>query len=208
MIEDYIPANGQKKKENDVDWYKLYASKQFDFRNNKALLAKVRNALLNRQISPMVNPLENDNFNDLLVSRLANAPLSKKDESLQKQQFLLRQQAWCVMLGIEINSEEYCNNESMYFDVLKNFKEETKEEKQTLRQIKVDVYRTFNTFKLKFLNSKVESGDNKLYNLLKVYALILDPTVGYTQGMNFIAAIILMHVPNEALACQIFTKLL
>ena len=96
----------------------------------------------------------------------------------------------------------------MYYDVLKNFKAESKEEKQTIRQITVDVYRTFNTFKLKFLNNKVETGQNKLYNLLKVYALILDPTVGYTQGMNFIAAIILMHVPNEALACQIFTKLL
>jgi hypothetical protein len=26
--------------------------------------------------------------------------------------------------------------------------------------------------------------------------------------MNFIAAMILMHIPNEVLACQIFTKVL
>jgi len=44
--------------------------------------------------------------------------------------------------------------------------------------------------------------------LLKVYALILDPEIGYTQGMNFIAAMILMHVPNEVLACNIFMKIL
>jgi hypothetical protein len=51
------------------------------------------------------------------------------------------------------------------------------------------------------LNADPASGKNKLYNLLKVYALVLDPEIGYTQGMNFIAALILLHVPNEVLAC-------
>ena len=32
--------------------------------------------------------------------------------------------------------------------------------------------------------------------------------MAYTQGMNFIAAIILMNVPNEVLACKIFSKVL
>ena len=82
------------------------------------------------------------------------------------------------------------------------------EKNAILHQIKIDCYRTFRPFDLKFLNAEVESGQNKLYNLLKVYATILDPNVGYTQGMNFIAAVILMHVPNEVLACQIFTKVL
>lgn len=61
---------------------------------------------------------------------------------------------------------------------------------------------------MKFLNADPASGKNKLYNLLKVYALVLDPEIGYTQGMNFIAALILLHVPNEVLACQIFMKVL
>ena len=61
---------------------------------------------------------------------------------------------------------------------------------------------------MKFLNAKIETRQNKLFNLLKVYSLFLDPELGYTQGMNFIAAIILMNVPNEALACQIFLKVL
>lgn len=41
-----------------------------------------------------------------------------------------------------------------------------------------------------------------------MHALGIDPEIGYTQGMNFIAAIILMHVPNEVLACHIFMKVL
>lgn len=79
---------------------------------------------------------------------------------------------------------------------------------EVLNQISLDVNRTFRPFALKFLNAEISTGQNKLYNLLKVYALVLDPEIGYTQGMNFIAAMILMHVPNEVLACQIFTKLL
>ena len=61
---------------------------------------------------------------------------------------------------------------------------------------------------MKFLHSDVAAGKNKLYNLLKVYALLLDSELGYCQGMNMVAAVILMNVPNEVLACQIFTKLL
>ena len=77
-----------------------------------------------------------------------------------------------------------------------------------LKQIKMDVARTFRPWNLKFLSSNVMNGRNKLYNMLKVYATVLDPELGYTQGMNFVAAVILMNVPNEILACQIFTKLL
>ena len=96
----------------------------------------------------------------------------------------------------------------MYHEVLQNNvpAEDTKNE--TLTQIRLDVNRTFRSFNLKFLSSDPAKGKNKLYNLLKVYALILDPDIGYTQGMNFIAALILMHVPNQALACRIFTQVL
>ena len=90
VIEDYIPEKGMKKQEEYVDWFKMYADRQFDFRNDKKLFARVRNSLLSRQISPILNPIENENFNDLLVSKLANGPMTKKEESLQKQQFLLR----------------------------------------------------------------------------------------------------------------------
>ena len=89
----------------------------------------------------------------------------------------------------------------MYRDILVNFQPTNKDEELVLKQIQLDVDRTFRSFDLDFLKADVSSGNNKLYNLLKVYALILDPIVGYTQGMNFIAALILLHVPNEVLAC-------
>jgi hypothetical protein len=51
------------------------------------------------------------------------------------------------------------------------------------------------------------SGQNRLFNLLKAYS-IYDPTLGYTQGLNFIAAMILLVVDDDALAFIIFTKIL
>jgi len=70
--------------------------------------------------------------------------LSKiEDSSQSKKQLLMRQSAWCLFLGLEINNEEYTNFESMFNDILANFKPETKEELDTLRQIELDVKRTF-----------------------------------------------------------------
>ena len=114
-----------------------------------------------------------------------------------------------MLLGIDYESEEFETFSKLYSDVLQNNEEDLKkQQKQYLSQIKLDVARTFRVFNLKFLNSEVEMGENKLYNLLKVYALVIEPEIGYTQGMNFIAAIILMNCPNEALACFMFMKVL
>ena len=79
------------------------------------------------------------------------------------------------MLGINLESDEFKNFESMYKDVLKNHVPQSKEEMNTLKQIRVDVQRTFRTFNLKYLSAKIDSGENKLYNILTVYALFLDP---------------------------------
>ena len=121
---------------------------------------------------------------------------------------LKRQTAWCLMLAIDCNSEEYKNFSDMYYEVLENNPSKDDADNHFLKMMLLDVRRTFVPFGLKFLNSDVSKGSNKLYNLLKVYALILDPEIGYTQGMNFIAAFILMNVSNEVLACQMFMKIL
>lgn len=110
------------------------------------------------------------------------------------------------MLGIDHNSDEFINFQTLYNDCLKNNDDDR--DNEILRQIRLDVNRTFRPFNLKSLNSDPFKGKNKLYNILKVYALLFDPEVGYTQGMNFIAAMVLMHIPNEALACNIFVKLM
>ena len=91
-----------------------------------------------------------------------------------------RQTAWCLMMGINFNSEEYKNFSDMYYEALKNNKPEDDSKNEFLNLMRLDVSRTFRPFGLKFLNSDVIKGQNKLYNLLKVYALILDPDIGYT----------------------------
>jgi hypothetical protein len=91
---------------------------------------------------------------------------------------LQRQHAWCLMLGIDFNSSEFENFVNLYDDCLANNKNDAGD--RTLNQIKLDVIRTFRSFNLKFLNSDVTLGKNKLYNLLKVYALLLEPEIGYT----------------------------
>lgn len=80
---------------------------------------------------------------------------SDMDKNQVKQQLLTRQVAWCVMLGIDNLSQEYQNFESMYHDVIANNSIDNEIEAQVVRQIEVDVYRTFRPFNLKFLNAKV-----------------------------------------------------
>lgn len=69
-----------------------------------------------------------------------------------------------------------------------------------------DVNRTFSGMKL--FDENPSTGLNQLFNVLKVYSMY-DPDVGYTQGMSFIAALILMAVNDDpALAWMIFVKVL
>jgi TBC1 domain family member 10 len=69
-----------------------------------------------------------------------------------------------------------------------------------------DVPRTFSGLKL--FDKNPSSGGNSLFNLLKAYS-IYDPDVGYTQGMSFIAALILMLFDqDEAVAWTVFVKIL
>ena len=69
-----------------------------------------------------------------------------------------------------------------------------------------DVYRTFASIG-KF-NQDPMTGNNKLYNLLKAYSLI-NYDVKYMQGMNFIAAMILMALDeDESVAFYVFSKVL
>ena len=69
-----------------------------------------------------------------------------------------------------------------------------------------DVCRTFSSLKL--FNQDPKTGKNKLFNVLKVYS-IYDIDIGYTQGMSFICAMILINVNfDEELAWVIFMKVM
>jgi len=227
--EDYIGRKTEQQieitPESELDWFDLYAKKQFDYRSDKELMKKIRkNIVENRAITPRsvyydsiktkigINTKKENYVNRVIKEAMMVSQIemgtSEKEKLEYRKLMLMRQSAWCVLLGVDFTSPTFQTFESMYWEVLNNNKPEEDSQNRSLVQIRLDVVRTYHSFNLKFLNSDVTKGRNKLYNLLKVYALVLDPEVGYTQGMNFIAALILMHVPNEVLACQIFMKVL
>eukprot|EP00349_Pseudokeronopsis_sp_Brazil_P004641 CAMPEP_0202967144 /NCGR_PEP_ID=MMETSP1396-20130829/11925_1 /ASSEMBLY_ACC=CAM_ASM_000872 /TAXON_ID= /ORGANISM="Pseudokeronopsis sp., Strain Brazil" /LENGTH=69 /DNA_ID=CAMNT_0049691881 /DNA_START=427 /DNA_END=636 /DNA_ORIENTATION=+ len=49
---------------------------------------------------------------------------------------------------------------------------------------------------MKEFNVEPTSGKNKLYNVLKAYSNF-DHKVGYCQGINYLAAMLLTHVEDE-----------
>jgi len=57
-----------------------------------------------------------------------------------------------------------------------------------------DVTRTFTD--LPFFVEDSEAGNNKLFNVLKAYANY-DTEVSYVQGINYIVALMLLHIEDE-----------
>ncbi len=68
-----------------------------------------------------------------------------------------------------------------------------------------DVHRTYSEHNL--FMEEPSTGNNRLYNLLNAYALF-DVDVGYMQGMNFIAALVLKVFDDEALSFFVFIRIL
>ncbi|XP_068176988.1 TBC1 domain family member 1 isoform X2 [Antennarius striatus] len=60
--------------------------------------------------------------------------------------------------------------------------------------ILIDLGRTFPTHP--YFQTQLGAGQLSLYNLLKAYSL-LDPEVGYCQGLSFIAGVLLLHMGEE-----------
>jgi hypothetical protein len=50
-------------------------------------------------------------------------------------------------------------------------------------------------------------GKNKLFNILKAYASV-DPLVGYAQGTNYIAFLILLNIEDEESAFWCFFQIM
>mmetsp|Transcript_35746 Transcript_35746/g.54722 ORF Transcript_35746/g.54722 Transcript_35746/m.54722 type:complete len:191 (-) Transcript_35746:393-965(-) len=189
----------------------MYNQQKFSFRENPSMLARARKDLAdNRAISPLSPYYDNlflkkggDHKSSLMESTV-NLEGSGEEREKQKLARIQRKQAWCVMLGIDYHTQDYQNFKTLYEECIKNNHTIEDMKTENLKQIYLDVRRTFPMYNLKFLSADIHSGKNKLYNLLKVFALMLEPEIGYVQGMNFIAAVILMHIPDEVLACRIF----
>jgi hypothetical protein len=65
---------------------------------------------------------------------------------------------------------------------------------KAVKQIELDLHRTFYTHEL--LVEKEGEGQKKLFRILAAYARV-NPAVGYCQGMSYVAAVLLMNMPEE-----------
>ncbi|XP_051993705.1 LOW QUALITY PROTEIN: TBC1 domain family member 1-like [Xyrauchen texanus] len=94
------------------------------------------------------------------------------------EQYLLRQ---------EVPTAKPPNNDTPYKELLKQL---------TTQQhaILIDLGRTFPTHP--YFSAQLGAGQLSLYNLLKAYSL-LDPEVGYCQGLSFVAGVLLLHMSEE-----------
>lgn len=89
------------------------------------------------------------------------------------------------------DSSEFPNYDVSYEDLLKQLT-------SFQHTILIDLGRTFP--KHPYFSSPLGPGQLALFNLLKAYSL-LDPVVGYCQGLCFVAGVLLLHVSVCACAC-------
>ncbi|XP_060772669.1 TBC1 domain family member 1 isoform X2 [Neoarius graeffei] len=94
------------------------------------------------------------------------------------EQYLLRQQ---------VPSAKPPNNDVPYKELLKQLTSHQ-------HAILIDLGRTFPTHP--YFSAQLGAGQLSLYNLLKAYSL-LDPEVGYCQGLSFVAGVLLLHMSEE-----------
>ncbi|KAM6972614.1 TBC1 domain family member 1 [Aplochiton taeniatus] len=74
------------------------------------------------------------------------------------------------------------------------YKELLKQLTSQQHAILIDLGRTFPTHP--YFQGQLGAGQLSLYNLLKAYSL-LDPEVGYCQGLSFVAGVLLLHMEEE-----------
>ncbi|KAI5087713.1 TBC1 domain family member 1 isoform X1, partial [Silurus meridionalis] len=95
------------------------------------------------------------------------------------EQYLLRQQV--------PSTKKPPNNNVPYKELLKQLTSQQ-------HAILIDLGRTFPTHP--YFSAQLGAGQLSLYNLLKAYSL-LDPEVGYCQGLSFVAGVLLLHMSEE-----------
>ncbi|XP_008168184.2 TBC1 domain family member 1 isoform X7 [Chrysemys picta bellii] len=74
------------------------------------------------------------------------------------------------------------------------YKELLKQLTSQQHAILIDLGRTFPTHP--YFSAQLGAGQLSLYNILKAYSL-LDPEVGYCQGLSFVAGVLLLHMTEE-----------
>jgi TBC1 domain family member 10 len=98
----------------------------------------------------------------------------------------IRGAIWCLICDFQ--TEQHNHDEGLYQKLL------TMENSENSYMIAKDIYRTLpNTEKF---NQNYEEGNNKLFNVLKAYSCY-DNEVGYVQGMNYLAGLLLIEIDDE-----------
>lgn len=98
----------------------------------------------------------------------------------------LRGEIWKLICKVHNSKSQYKRG------IFRKFIEQ--EDEHVQRKIVKDLSRTFpgnEEFKKPY-----QSGDNRLYNVLKAYSAY-DPETGYCQGMNFISGMLLLMMPDQ-----------
>lgn len=109
-------------------------------------------------------------------------------------QFLAEQ--YCTKVA-PIDTAKYPNYNVTYETLLKQLTSHQ-------HAILIDLGRTFPNHS--YFSSPLGPGQLALFNLLKAYSL-LDPEVGYCQGLSFVAGVLLLHVSRSVILLK-FTALL
>lgn len=99
---------------------------------------------------------------------------------------MLRGEIWKLLCKVQNSKLQYSCN--VYAKFLKSTGQDDS-------KILKDIHRTRQSYCADFA-LPAESGQNRLYNILKAYSNY-DTEIGYCQGMNFIAALLLSQIPEE-----------
>ncbi|CDW82250.1 tbc domain containing protein [Stylonychia lemnae] len=116
-----------------------------------------------------------------------------------------RRDAWLVILNIDPNSsqiQEMIKDYHRYIEVQPQGEDELF---QNERDIRKDICRTFTD--LEMLAQTQLQYQEKLFNILKAYSLY-NQQVGYMQGLNFVAGMILIIMQDEPISYVVLIKLL
>lgn len=95
-------------------------------------------------------------------------------------------ETFATKCSIEIDKTHFPNYDVPYEDLLKQLTSHQ-------HAILIDLGRTFPNHP--YYSSPLGPGQLSLFNILKAYSLI-DPSVGYCQGLSFTAGVLLLHMPE------------
>lgn len=156
-----------------------------------------------------------DRSKDGLISSRGKLPYIRRQivQSISQDNLnngMSRTYAWALLLGIsnDLIQQSYRDLYAGLKRAVFSVDQSSVLDYSIQRQIALDVARTFGKEQIESFTLPVGSQENSLYNVLACYAK-LAPDVGYCQGMNFFAGMILIGVDfDEVVAFTFLVQLM